>query len=206
MMDNIDEATKASCLDWSTDFRKQCSALAASDDRILGAEIPGQDQDGYDVEPGFFRGMHGVCAKVYSSGHSLTYCSLQHPHISRPRPQQRPGRFERLSLAVTRSPRSGPPLARARAPRTTLPSAATLTTFKAQLGHLFTWRSDHAAPPVVTVDVPFAQAKERNAAAGAPKPDEDLVPYEYLDDHPPDPDTQQQIPVAGEHGGGCYCC
>ncbi|KAG2345955.1 hypothetical protein BDR05DRAFT_960260 [Suillus weaverae] len=31
------------------------------------------------------------------------------------------------------------------------------------------------------VDVPLAQAKERNAAAGAPKKDKDIVPIEYLD-------------------------
>ncbi|KAG2367928.1 hypothetical protein BDR07DRAFT_178183 [Suillus spraguei] len=55
MMDNINETTKASCLDWSTEFQKQCSVLAAPDNCILGAEIPGQDQYGYDIEPDFFR-------------------------------------------------------------------------------------------------------------------------------------------------------
>ncbi|KIK44827.1 hypothetical protein CY34DRAFT_594611 [Suillus luteus UH-Slu-Lm8-n1] len=42
MMDAIDETAKASCLGWSNEFKEQCSALAAQDDRILGAEIPGQ--------------------------------------------------------------------------------------------------------------------------------------------------------------------
>jgi hypothetical protein len=39
----------------------------------LQAEIPGQDQYqyGYDAEPDFFRGMHGVCASV--SFESLTH-------------------------------------------------------------------------------------------------------------------------------------
>ncbi|KAG2032268.1 hypothetical protein BDR03DRAFT_54605 [Suillus americanus] len=97
---------------------------------------------------------------VYSSGHSLLHRSLQHPQISRPRPQQRPGRFKKLRLAVTRSSRSGfpPAPAPAPAPPTTLPPTAAPTTFKAQLRHLFTWRSDNSALPVV--DVPFAQAKE----------------------------------------------
>jgi tetratricopeptide (TPR) repeat protein len=192
MMDDIDETTKASCLDWSTEFQKECNALAASDDRILGAEIPGQDQYqyGYDAEPDFFRGMHG------------------HPQISRPRPQQRPGRFKKLKLAMTKSPRSDPPPAPA--PPTTRPSPAAPATFKTQLRHLFTRQSDHATPPVV--DVAFAQAKERNAAAGAPQPDNDLILDEYSDDYQQDPDTQHhQSTVAqldtGEHGGGksCFC-
>ncbi|KAG1762316.1 hypothetical protein EV702DRAFT_1164927 [Suillus placidus] len=116
--------------------------------------IPGQDQDGHDAEPDFFQGIH------------------EHPQIARPRPQQRPGRFKRLRLAVTRSPRSGPPPAPAQP--TTLSPAAAPTTFKAQLRHLFIRRSNYAAPPII--DVPFTQAKEHDAAAGAPKPDDDLVP------------------------------
>ncbi|KAG2738105.1 hypothetical protein P692DRAFT_20759647, partial [Suillus brevipes Sb2] len=79
------------------------------------------------------------------------------------------------------------------------------------------------------VDVPLAQAKEarsvhflflfkvscmnsqRNAAAGAPKKDEDIVPDEYLDPPSPNPDSQQQAtavqPASGEHGGdrSCFC-
>ncbi|KAG2356763.1 hypothetical protein BDR07DRAFT_1422347 [Suillus spraguei] len=49
MMDVIDELVKASCLDWSNEFKERCSALTEQNDRILGAEIPGQEQDGYDT-------------------------------------------------------------------------------------------------------------------------------------------------------------
>ncbi|KAG2743305.1 hypothetical protein P692DRAFT_201795013 [Suillus brevipes Sb2] len=90
MMDAIDEPAKASCLEWSNEFKEQCNALTAQDDRILGAEIPGQDQGGYDVEPDFFHGMH------------------PHSQISRPRPQQRHRRLKRLRLALTRTPHSAP--------------------------------------------------------------------------------------------------
>ncbi|KAG2112421.1 hypothetical protein DEU56DRAFT_202050 [Suillus clintonianus] len=153
----------------------------------MQAEIPGQDQDGYDAEPDFFRGMHG------------------HSQISRPRPQQRPGHFKKLRFAMTKNPHPAPPPAS--------PAAAT-SNIKAQLKHLFTWRSDHAAPSVV--DVPFAKGKERNAAADDPGPDKDMVPDEYFDDLPQSsdtqqPNTQQQQVVkvgTGDHGGGksCFCC
>ncbi|KAG2345951.1 WD40 repeat-like protein [Suillus weaverae] len=195
MMDTIDESAKASCLDWSNEFKERRSALAAQDDRILGAEIPGQEQDGYDTEPNFFHGMH-----------------------------QHPGRLKRLRLAMTRSPRSAPPPATAsapgpgpaptHAPPTTTPPVAVPTTITAWLGNLFTRPPHHAAPPVV--DDPFAQGKERNAAAGAPGKDPDIVPYEDqdLDTTQPDPNTQQQQQAVavhidpGEHRGGksCVCC
>ncbi|KAG2060083.1 WD40 repeat-like protein [Suillus hirtellus] len=42
----------------SAEFKEECSMLAAHNDRILGAEIPGQDHDGYDADPNFFYGMH----------------------------------------------------------------------------------------------------------------------------------------------------
>ncbi|KAG2137552.1 hypothetical protein DEU56DRAFT_352782 [Suillus clintonianus] len=144
-------------------------------------------------------------------------------------PQQLPGRFKKLRLAMTRNPHPVPPPAPAPAPApapslttkqpTALPCATAPTTFKAHVRHLFTWRPDHAAPPVV--DVPFAKGKERNAAADAPGRDEDLVPDEYFDDLPQDPNAtqqpntqqQQQQLVAvqtdtGGHGGGksCFCC
>ncbi|KAG1731667.1 hypothetical protein EDD22DRAFT_390879 [Suillus occidentalis] len=70
-------------------------------------------------------------------------------------------------------------------------------------------RGGHTQPRIV--DVPLAQAKERNAAAGAPKKDEDIVPDEYLDPPSPNPDSQQQAAAVqtstGEHGGGrsCFC-
>ncbi|KAG1827849.1 hypothetical protein DFJ58DRAFT_347327 [Suillus subalutaceus] len=136
MMDAIDESAKASCLDWSNEFKEQCNTLAAHDGRILGVEIPGQGQDGYDTEPNFFYGMH------------------QHSQISRSRPQQRPGRLKRLMLAMTRTPRSAPPPV----PPTTPSPVVAATTFKTYLRHLFTWPLHHAAPPVV--GVPFAQGRQ----------------------------------------------
>ncbi|KAG2125183.1 WD40-repeat-containing domain protein [Suillus bovinus] len=41
MMNAIDESTKASCLDWSNEFKERCSALAEQNDRILG-RFPGK--------------------------------------------------------------------------------------------------------------------------------------------------------------------
>ncbi|KIK41808.1 hypothetical protein CY34DRAFT_805627 [Suillus luteus UH-Slu-Lm8-n1] len=86
------------------------------------------------------------------------------------------------------------------------------TTFPSRIPHLSSWwplRRGHAQPRIV--DVPLAQAKERNAAAGAPKKDEDIVPDEYLDPPSPNPNSQQQAtavqPTSGEHGGdrSCFC-
>jgi thiamine pyrophosphokinase len=191
MMEALDETAKASCLNWSNEFKERCSALAAHDDRILGVEIPGQDHDGYDTEPNFFHEMH------------------QYPHISRPRPQQRPGRLKRLKLAMKRTSRSAhPPVP----PTTPLP-VPVATTFKTHLRHLFNWTTRHATPPFV--NVPFAQGRQRNAAAGAPGSDHSLIRDEDYHGPPsPDPNTQQQQqqqPVTvqvdtGEHGGGRSCC
>ncbi|KAG2118362.1 hypothetical protein DEU56DRAFT_143903 [Suillus clintonianus] len=155
---------------------------------------------------------------------SLSCDSLQHPQTSRPRPQQRPGLFKKLRLAVTQRSLPPPVPAPAPAPPTALPPAAAPTNFTAHVRHLFTWRSDHAAPPVV--EVPFAQGRKRVAAAGAPADDDsDIIRAEYSDDGPQDPNTQQpntqepntqqqrqpvamQVVGAGEHGGGrsCFCC
>ncbi|KAG1829225.1 WD40-repeat-containing domain protein [Suillus subalutaceus] len=189
MMDAIDETAKASCVDWSNG-KFSIITLAAHDDRILGAEIPGQDQDRYDVEPNFFRGMQ------------------EYSHISRPRPQQRPGHLKRVGLALTRSPRPPP------APPTTPPPVAIAATSKTRLRHLFTRPPHHTTHPII--EVPFAKGKERNAAADAPGKDPDIVPYEYqdLDTTQPDPNTRQQQQAVtvhidpGEHGGGksCVCC
>jgi hypothetical protein len=157
----------------------------------------------------------------------------QRSQISRPRPQQRPGRLKRLKLAMTRTRRSAPPPAPVPAPAptsapptttpptsappTTTPPASAPTTFRTHLRHLYTRPSHHATPPVV--DVPFAKGKERNAAAGPSYlKDPDIVPLEYQeqDTDQPDPDAQQQqqqqaVAVhidPGEHGGGksCVCC
>ncbi|KAG2354024.1 hypothetical protein BDR07DRAFT_1431077, partial [Suillus spraguei] len=125
MMDVIDEPTKASCLDWSNQFKEQCSALAEQNDRILGAEIPGQEQYGYDTEPDFFHGMH------------------QHSQVSRPRPQQRPGRLKRLRFPMAKAARAAPPPA-----PTTPPPVAAATTFKAQIRHLFTQSPHRATLPL----------------------------------------------------------
>jgi tetratricopeptide (TPR) repeat protein len=40
MMDAIDESAKASCLDWSNEFKERCSALVEQNDRVLSACIP----------------------------------------------------------------------------------------------------------------------------------------------------------------------
>ncbi|KAG2151329.1 hypothetical protein DEU56DRAFT_752262 [Suillus clintonianus] len=75
--------------------------------------------------------------------------------ISTPRPQQHSGRFKKLRLAMTRSPHPvSPPPVPTPAPPTAPPLAATPMTFTAHVRHLFTWRLDHAAPPIV--EVPFA--------------------------------------------------
>ncbi|KAG2354019.1 hypothetical protein BDR07DRAFT_1431067 [Suillus spraguei] len=194
MMDVIDEPTKASCLDWSNQFKEQCSALAEQNDRILGAEIPGQEQYGYDTEPDFFHGMH------------------QHSQVSRPRPQQRPGRLKRLRFPMARAARAAPPPA-----PTTPPPVAAATTFKAQIRHLFTRSPHRATLPVI--DVPFAKGKERNACADEDRSkDPNIVPDDgYLDTTQPDSNTRQQqqqeqeqpgsVQVdTGEHGGGRWCC
>ncbi|KIK32012.1 hypothetical protein CY34DRAFT_19365, partial [Suillus luteus UH-Slu-Lm8-n1] len=95
---------------------------------------------------------------------------------------------------------------------TTRSSANPPTKFAARIPHPSSWwpvRGGHAQPRIV--DVPLAQAKERNAAAGAPKKDEDIVPDEYLDPPSPNPNSQQQTtavqPATGEHGGdrSCLC-
>ncbi|KAG2742064.1 WD40 repeat-like protein [Suillus brevipes Sb2] len=175
MMDAIDESVKASCLDWSHEFIERCNALAAQDDRILGAEIPGQDQGGYDTEPNFFHGMH------------------QHSQNSRPRHQQRYRRLKRLRLTLMRTPHPAPPPV----PPTAPPPVTTTTTFKTHLRHLFTWPSHHATPPVV--DVPFAQGLQRNAAGGPKDTDDDLIRDE---DYPGPPSPDPNVDP-GEHGRCC---
>ncbi|KAG2336712.1 hypothetical protein BDR05DRAFT_1005641 [Suillus weaverae] len=96
--------------------------------------------------------------------------------------------------------------------QTTRSSAAPPTTFAGRIHYLSSWwpvRGGHARPRII--DVPLAQAKERNVAAGAPKKDEDIVPDEYLDPPSPNPDSQQPAGAVetstGEHGGdqSCFC-
>ncbi|KAJ8596140.1 hypothetical protein M405DRAFT_805847 [Rhizopogon salebrosus TDB-379] len=73
---------------------------------------------------------------------------------------------------------------------------------------LSTWwpvHATHPAPP--NVDVPLAQGLSRNAAAGAPKKSDDLVPDECFDSS--NPDSQQPSGAtridSGEHGQLCFC-
>jgi hypothetical protein len=125
-------------------------------------------------------------------------------------------------------------LASPSAPPTTSPPVAIATSFKTQLRHIFTRPPRHATPPVV--DVPFAKGKEvrpvdfiitvswmsdgdlqRNAAAGAPGKDPNIVAdedYEHPDTTRQGPNTQPQPQAVavhvdhGEHGGGKsrICC
>jgi hypothetical protein len=120
----------------------------------MQAEIPGQDQDGYDAEPNSFHGMHQVRATTDPSFLSHTHHSLQHSQNSQPRPQQRHRPLKRLRLTLTRTPHSAP----SPAPPTTSPPVTTTTSFKTNLGHIFTRPPHNATPPVV--DVPFAKGKE----------------------------------------------
>jgi hypothetical protein len=48
---------------------------------VMQAEIPGQDQGGYDAEPNFFHGMHQVRATSDSSflSHIIYYSTLKFP-------------------------------------------------------------------------------------------------------------------------------
>jgi hypothetical protein len=49
---------------------------------VMQAEIPGQDQGGYDAEPNFFHGMHPVRAVADSSpflSHIINYSILNIP-------------------------------------------------------------------------------------------------------------------------------
>ncbi|KAG0701102.1 hypothetical protein DFH29DRAFT_928491 [Suillus ampliporus] len=154
---------------------------------VIQTEIPGQD-DMQDTGPDFFRGMHDY-------------------RPSPPQPRPRPGLLKRLFASTPRA-------ARRPTPPTTRSSTTPPVKFRARLQHLLTREPVHpdAAPPIVRVDVPCAKGKERNAAADATGNDEDLVPVEYFDTHPPDPNSQQPTAVArvntGEHGSGrsCFCC
>ncbi|KAG2343592.1 WD40 repeat-like protein [Suillus weaverae] len=89
---------------------------------------------------------------------------------------------------------------------TTRSSFTVPTVFTTRPNHL---RAGRAPPPFA--DVPYAQAKERNAAAGAPKKDDNIVPDEYLDPPSPHPDSQEPAaavqPNTGEHGSdrSCFC-
>ncbi|KAG2753554.1 hypothetical protein P692DRAFT_201784997 [Suillus brevipes Sb2] len=64
--------------------------------------------------------------------------------------------------------------------------------------------------PISSTFLSHRLKRHRNAAAGAPKKDEDIVPDEYFDPPSPNPDSQQAavaVPATGEHGGerSCFC-
>ncbi|KAG1902686.1 uncharacterized protein F5891DRAFT_1022938 [Suillus fuscotomentosus] len=97
---------------------------------------------------------------------------------------------------------------------TTQSSTPTPTTFKYRLSTWWSLQTDHASSAIV--NVPLAQGKERNAAAGAPrrKNDEWIPDEDHVSPPPsPNPDSQQPITAgqvrtnAGEHGGSqlCFC-
>lgn len=101
-------------------------------------------------------------------------------------------------------------------PSTTQSSAPASSTFKSRLHHLSTWRpfqTGHTSPAIVNVS--FAQGKERNAAAGAPRKDDEWIPYEDHVSPPPSPNPDsRQLNAAGqiktdaeEHGSSrlCFC-
>ncbi|OAX34020.1 WD40 repeat-like protein [Rhizopogon vinicolor AM-OR11-026] len=83
-------------------------------------------------------------------------------------------------------------------------------TFKTRLANWWSAHAGHAAPPIVNVLI--APGKQRNAAAGAPKQqDEELVRDEYCDDDLPlkNPNSQQSTAAAlanaGDHGSDQFC-
>ncbi|KAG1859090.1 hypothetical protein C8R48DRAFT_674078 [Suillus tomentosus] len=63
-------------------------------------------------------------------------------------------------------PATSPPVTTTSPPVAAAAAATTTTTFKIHLRRLFALPLHHATQPVV--DVPFAQGRQRNAAAGAP--------------------------------------
>ncbi|KAJ8586681.1 WD40 repeat-like protein [Rhizopogon salebrosus TDB-379] len=86
------------------------------------------------------------------------------------------------------------------------------STVRSSLRHMSNWwpaRTGHALPPIV--DVPLAQGKERNAAAGARKGNGGYRRDEDFDTPPPPPNSDPEPTSAlvqidaGEHGGCCLC-
>ncbi|KAG1842277.1 hypothetical protein DFJ58DRAFT_806821, partial [Suillus subalutaceus] len=70
------------------------------------------------------------------------------------------------------------------------------TTFKSSLHRLSTWwplQTDHASPAIE--DVPLAHGKERNAAADAPRRDDEWIPSEDYVSPPPSPNPDSRQPT-----------
>jgi hypothetical protein len=99
-------------------------------------------------------------------------------------------------------------------PPTTQFSVPTSTSFKSRLHRLSTWwplQTGHTSPAIVPV--PHAQGKERNAAADAPRRDDEWIPSEDYVSPPPSPNPDSRQPATagqinfGEHGSSrsCFC-
>ncbi|KAG1796182.1 uncharacterized protein BJ212DRAFT_1582366 [Suillus subaureus] len=81
-------------------------------------------------------------------------------------------------------------------PPTTQSSAPASTSFKSRLHSLSTWwplQTDHASRAIS--DVPLAQGKERNAAADAPRKDDQCIPDEDRVSPPPSPNPDSRQPT-----------
>jgi hypothetical protein len=99
-------------------------------------------------------------------------------------------------------------------PPTTQSSAPASASFKSPLRRLSTWwplQTGHTSPAIVPV--PHAQGKERNAAADAPRRDDEWIPSEDYVSPPPSPNPDSRQPATagqinfGEHGSSrsCFC-
>ncbi|KAJ8591231.1 WD40 repeat-like protein [Rhizopogon salebrosus TDB-379] len=88
---------------------------------------------------------------------------------------------------------------------TNIASSATPVSFRTRLSTWWPVHATHSAPSIV--DVPLAQGLSRNATAGAPKQDDDLVPDEYFDSSTPDSQQPSAATLvdSGEHGRLCFC-
>lgn len=184
MMNAIDEAAKASCLDWSNEFKSNVVHLLHTMAvflvrRSLGKSNMATMQNQISSTP---------CMNV------LKLPDRDSTALWAP---------QRLRLAMMRPLSVSPPV-----PSTTPPPS---TSFKTHLRYLFTRPPHHATPPVV--DVPFAQGKERNAAADPKDVDDNLIRDEDYHGTPtPDPNIHQQHQAVivqvdtGEHGRGLSCC
>ncbi|KIK41657.1 hypothetical protein CY34DRAFT_805817 [Suillus luteus UH-Slu-Lm8-n1] len=102
------------------------------------------------------------------------------------------------------------PLPRSHISRTPAPPATqssvinTSSTLPSRLYRLWPLQSNRASPTIV--DVPLAPGKLRNAAAGAPGDDDDLIRDEdYVPPPSPSPNSRPGIANAGQHGSGRFC-
>ncbi|KAG1721356.1 hypothetical protein EDD22DRAFT_974742 [Suillus occidentalis] len=110
-----------------------------------------------------------------------------------------------LSLFPATSPLPRSHISQPPAPPTSQSSAInTSPTLPSRLHRLWPLQTNHKSPP--TVDVPLAPGKLRNAAAGAPGDDDDLIrDEEYVPPPSPSPNSRPGIANAGQHGSGRFC-